>query len=161
MAAHVEKTAKGSVVSTNDHNRFSSHSASDVLAGLSELFYSRDHLPLLRKHRSAFEISDLGIEVPGCRRPGCFGTGCCGLVASNEFMQAHTGSAAVFRLGLKNGVFTTVAVTRCLTASTVTSISNLVPSLAKSRRTVARAMSFFNVGDHVVDVAFPICVPFL
>ena len=30
-----------------------------------------------------------------------------------------------------------------------------------SRFTVASAMSFFSVGDHVVDVAFPICDPFL
>ena len=69
--------------------------------------------------------------------------------------------AIVFRFGLKNGVCTTVAGTRRRSASTVISISNDVPGLARRRFTVASAINFFSVGDHVVDVAFPTCVQFL
>src|SRR5204863_467036 len=46
---------------------------------------------------------------------------------------------AVFRGGLKNGVFTTVAGTRCRTASTVTSTSSVVPSATCGADTVASA----------------------
>src|SRR5262245_21352449 len=67
----------------------------------------------------------------------------------------YTG-VAVFLFGLKNGVFTTVAPTSCRTASTVISKRKRVPTLAYSRLTVARAIIFFNVGDQVVVVAFPI-----
>jgi len=75
-------------------------------------------------------------------------------------MLSYTGTA-IFRLGLKNGVRTTAAGTLCLSASTVSSISKDVPGFANARLTVASAINFFSVGDHVVDVAFPICVPFL
>src|SRR5262249_11961775 len=40
----------------------------------------------------------------------------------------HAGGVAVFRAGLKNGVFTTFADTRCRTASTVISNCTTVPS---------------------------------
>src|SRR5205823_2684999 len=65
----------------------------------------------------------------------------------------------VFRGGLKNGVFTTTAGTRWRTASTVTSNSSAVPSAAYGLATVARAINFFNIGDHVVVVARPTCRP--
>src|SRR6476619_6761790 len=68
---------------------------------------------------------------------------------------------AVFRAGLKNGVFTTVAGTRWRSASTVTSNSSAVPSANWGADTVASAISFLSTGDHVVVVARPTCVPFL
>ena len=54
---------------------------------------------------------------------------------------------AVVLGGLKNGVLTTVAGTRCRTASTVTSISTAVPAAKCGRSRVASAISFFTVGD--------------
>jgi len=53
----------------------------------------------------------------------------------------------------------TFAETVWRTASTVISMLNVVPTLAQSRLTQASAIIFFNVGDHVVEVAFPICRP--
>jgi len=67
--------------------------------------------------------------------------------------------AAVFRAGLKNGNATTFAETVFREASTVNSKLKFVPSAALSRPTVASAIILFNVGDHVVDVAFPTCRP--
>ena len=66
---------------------------------------------------------------------------------------------AVFRGGLKNGVGITFAPTVCRTDSTVISIFSVVPIAECSRPTVANAIIFFNVGDHVVDVAFPMFLP--
>ena len=63
---------------------------------------------------------------------------------------------AVFRLGLKNGVFTTVAETRWRTASMLISNSRTLPGFANWRFNVASAMSFLSVGDYVVEFAFPI-----
>src|SRR5258705_2480842 len=63
---------------------------------------------------------------------------------------------AVFRGGLKNGVFTTCAGTRWRTASMVTSTSTVVPGAVCAAAIVASAMSFLSVGDHVVLVARPI-----
>src|SRR6187399_1775232 len=68
-------------------------------------------------------------------------------------------SCAVFLGGLKNGVGVTVAPTRCLTASMVTSMSSLLPARAPSPSTVASAIIFFRTGDHVVEVALPTCAP--
>ena len=61
--------------------------------------------------------------------------------------------------GLKNGIFTTLAGTRWRTDSTVTSISSVVPTALEPFATVASAIIFFSVGDHVVDVALPTCDP--
>ena len=63
--------------------------------------------------------------------------------------------APVFRFGSKNGVLTTVALTLWRTASTVTSICSCVPSAKCGRLTVASAIIFLSVGDHVVVVARP------
>ena len=68
----------------------------------------------------------------------------------------YTGTA-VFLAGLKNGIFTTRAVTRCRMASIVISICNLLSIFECSVSTLAKAISFFNNGDHVVEVAFPTC----
>src|SRR5215813_10477364 len=111
----------------------------------------RSRLPLTRGRLRLFSPSVRGRAAEGGRGS---------LTRHLAHGPPYTG-VAVFRFGLKKGVFTTVAGTRCRAASTVISISKLAPDFAKSRFTVASAMSFFNVGDHVVEVALPICVPFL
>src|SRR3954464_6104959 len=70
---------------------------------------------------------------------------------------AQAGGVAVFRGGLKKGVFTTVAGARCRTASTVISICSGVPSAVWEPSTVASAIIRFSTGDHVVEVALPTC----
>src|SRR6185295_14804770 len=75
--------------------------------------------------------------------------------------SVHTTGVAVLRFGLKNGVFTTVARTWCLTASTVISNCRREPGRVYSRFTVASAIIRFNVGDHVVVVALPTWIPSL
>src|SRR5882762_11306879 len=72
---------------------------------------------------------------------------------------AYNTGTAVFLAGLKNGVSTTLADTVRRTASTVISIARVVPIADCSRFTQARAIIFFSVGDHVVDVALPTCFP--
>ena len=67
--------------------------------------------------------------------------------------------AAVFLGGLKNGTGTTFADTIFREASTVNSMLSVIPKVALSLPTDARAIIFFNVGDHVVDVALPTCRP--
>ena len=69
------------------------------------------------------------------------------------------GGVAVFLFGLKNGVLTTRALTRCRTASTVISNCTFVPGLVKPLFIVAKAIIFFKVGDQVLDVALPTCRP--
>src|SRR5467141_1367990 len=64
---------------------------------------------------------------------------------------------AVFLGGLKNGMATTFAETVWRAASTVISTLSVVPIAECSRFTHASAISFFSVGDHVVDVALPTC----
>lgn len=76
-----------------------------------------------------------------------------------EYMRGQIAGGAVFRGGLKKGSGTTVTVTVRRTASTVNSISNFVPREEHSRATLASAIIFFNVGDQVVDVALPACLP--
>lgn len=71
------------------------------------------------------------------------------------FAVRQDGGVAVFLEGLKNGVLTTVAVTRCRTASTVTSRCRRVPSAKCGRSIVASAIIFFRAGDQVVVVARP------
>jgi hypothetical protein len=63
------------------------------------------------------------------------------------------------RGGLKNGIGTTFAETVWRTASTVISTLSVVPTAECPRLTQASAIIFFSVGDHVVEVAFPICRP--
>src|SRR4029077_20200217 len=74
---------------------------------------------------------------------------------SMENRRVHDTGTAVFRFGLKNGILTTLAGTRCRTASTGISISSDVPGFACSLFTVASAISFFKAGDQVVEVALP------
>ena len=66
---------------------------------------------------------------------------------------------AVLRAGLKKGMATTFAETVWRAASTVISMLSVVPTAECSRLTQARAIIFLSVGDHVVDVALPICFP--
>src|SRR6266478_5146579 len=66
---------------------------------------------------------------------------------------------AVFLGGLKNGMAATFAETVWRAASTVISMLSVVPAVECSRLTQASAIIFFSVGDHVVDVAFPVCRP--
>src|SRR5258708_1304933 len=65
----------------------------------------------------------------------------------------------VFLGGLKNGVPTTFVETVWRAASTVLSMLSVVPNAECSRFTHASAIIFFSVGDHVVEVALPICRP--
>src|SRR5262249_43348680 len=65
----------------------------------------------------------------------------------------------VFLAGLKNGSFTTCAVTFCRIASIVISICSFVPSFECAVSTLASAIIFFSTGDHVVVVALPTCLP--
>src|ERR1700722_9268238 len=69
----------------------------------------------------------------------------------------YTGTA-VLRSGLKNGIFTIFAVTLCRIASMVISICSLLPIWECAVSTLARAIIFFNTGDHVVVVALPTCL---
>jgi len=71
----------------------------------------------------------------------------------------HAAGVAVFLPGLKNGSTTTVAETLCRTASTVISIWSRVPGFAWPEETLASAIIFFRIGDQVVEVALPTCVP--
>ena len=71
--------------------------------------------------------------------------------------DSYTGTA-VFLSGLKNGIFTTLAVTVCRTASMVISICSLVPICECAVSTLASAIIFFSTGDHVVVVALPTCL---
>src|ERR1700719_1451270 len=66
---------------------------------------------------------------------------------------------AVFLGGLKKGIGTILAETVWRMASTVISMLRIVPIEECSRSTDARAIIFFNVGDHVVEVALPTCFP--
>ena len=75
--------------------------------------------------------------------------------AEPEPPAAHARGGAVFRGGLKNGVFTTFARTRWRTASTVISNCTSVPSAWCGRSTEASAIIRFSTGDQVVDVALP------
>ena len=50
-----------------------------------------------------------------------------------------------------------VAAAFCRTASIVTSICNFVPGFECAVSTLASAIIFFNIGDQVVEVAFPTC----
>src|SRR5437588_6571743 len=70
-------------------------------------------------------------------------------VRSRSCRKRYTG-VAVFRAGLKKGSFTTRAPTLFRTASTVISISSLVPGAAWLLPTLASAIIFFSVGDQVV-----------
>src|SRR5688572_18573089 len=72
----------------------------------------------------------------------------------------HAGGVAVFRGGLKKGVGTTVARAHLRAPSIVTSIRTSVPAATCGASIVARAISFFIVGDQAVVVARPICSPF-
>src|SRR5690349_16694571 len=56
----------------------------------------------------------------------------------------------VLRSGLKNGSCATVAVTFWRTASIVISICSFVPGLDWAVSTLASAIIFFSIGDHVV-----------
>jgi hypothetical protein len=76
-----------------------------------------------------------------------------------RFFVFYTTGIAVFLGGLKNGIGTTLAATVLRTASTVISMCRIVPGVECSRPTLASAIIFFKVGDHVVDVAFPTCRP--
>src|SRR5271156_165103 len=64
---------------------------------------------------------------------------------------------AVFLAGLKNGIFTILAVTFWRMASMVISICSLLPSLECEVSMLASAIIFFRTGDQVVDVALPTC----
>ena len=64
-------------------------------------------------------------------------------------------SAAVLRGGLKKGRPTILAETVLRTASTVSSMLNVLPTEALSRLIEARAIMRLRVGDHVVEVALP------
>ena len=70
--------------------------------------------------------------------------------------RCHT-STTVFLAGLKNGTFTTSAVTFCRMASIVISICSLLPSCECALSMLASAIIFFRTGDHVVVVALPTC----
>src|SRR6185295_4993769 len=83
-----------------------------------------------------------------CLRPSC-------LLSPISYLLPYSGGVAVFRAGLKNGVFVTTAFTRWRTASTVISISSGVPIAACGVSIVASAIIFFNTGDQVVVVALP------
>src|ERR1700724_3821246 len=74
-----------------------------------------------------------------------------------RLLAVYTTGTPVFRAGLKNGSATIFAETVCRTASTVISMLNVFPTAECVRATDASASIFFSVGDHVVDVAFPIC----
>jgi hypothetical protein len=75
---------------------------------------------------------------------------------TRRYTSIYTGTA-VFLAGLKKGVFTIFAVTFWRMASMVISICSLVPSFECEVSMLARAIIFFNTGDHVVDVALPTC----
>ena len=60
---------------------------------------------------------------------------------------------------MKKGNGTTFAETLWRTASTVISMLSVVPAGALPRLTLPRAIIFFRVGDHVVEVALPTCRP--
>ena len=64
---------------------------------------------------------------------------------------------AVLRVGLKNGVRTTVAPTKWRVPSTVISNRRRVPSALRGVSMHAIAIRRFSVGDHVVVVALPTC----
>src|SRR4051794_37126194 len=69
----------------------------------------------------------------------------------------YTG-VAVFRAGLKNGSVVTFTFAFSRIASIVISICRSVPGLEYSVSRLANAISFFNVGDQAVVVAFPTCL---
>src|SRR2546426_11057277 len=78
------------------------------------------------------------------------------LIVVNGQRHLYTGTA-VFRLGLKNGSGTTVAVVCFRWASMVNSICSFVPSFEKSVLTLPSAINFFNRGENAVVVALPAC----
>ncbi len=79
------------------------------------------------------------------------------LIRNSRAGELQITGTAVLRGGLKNGMGTTFAETVCRTASTVISTFSVLPAVACSRLIQASAIIFFSVGDHVVEVALPIC----
>jgi len=73
----------------------------------------------------------------------------------HKLKPCYSARRAVLRGGLKNGSGTTLAETVLRAASTVSSMLNVLPSVALSRLMEASAIMRFNVGDQVVDVALP------
>ena len=66
---------------------------------------------------------------------------------------------ARLRGGSKNGSAFTATPTCLRSWFTVNSISSFVPGAASSADSVASAIIFFRVGDQVLLVAFPTCLP--
>src|SRR5437868_1206462 len=82
-----------------------------------------------------------------------------GAFGASGYASADGATVEVLRLGLKNGSSTTVAGVRWRRASTVHSISMLVPGALESALTEASAITCFRIGLHVVLVALPTCRP--
>ena len=67
VPADVVKGPQGAVVAADDHDRLSGDSGTHELSRRFYLISARDQLPGLAVYAQALEVSDAGIDVPGCR----------------------------------------------------------------------------------------------
>src|SRR5207247_3605100 len=101
MPAKIEKCAECAVTSAYHDKWLTRNLAADVVAGFLDLLSAPGNLPRAREDCLSLTLRDLRIRVPGSgNRPG--------LCQRQTGIVSHRTGVAVFRLGFKTRVCTTV-----------------------------------------------------